>query len=252
MQRRCAWGTICAAAASSCRSPLAREEVARRINDATAPASGVFGRGIFGWARFGRLRLRVRDGWWMYRAKPVLAGRIEEAGRGSRLRLNHRAPIWVPAFLLVWYPILVASAVGMISEGKLGAAAVSDVAIAVSVLAFMLIAPLGHLSPGVGAVGLRPRRPDRVPRAGSGSQRRRLIGRSSDMVPNNIGADTPQGMPAPPSIRDARDYACAMLSAWLRFASGIPRPSSGYRDRSADKPRSGSCRLMARIRLSLR
>jgi len=124
------------------QTPLAREEVARRIGEATAPASGVFGRGIFGWARFGRLRLRVRDGWWMYRAKPVLAGRIEAIGRGSRLRLNHRAPLWIPAFLIVWYPILIASAVGMISEGKLGAAAASDVAIAASVLAVMLVAPL--------------------------------------------------------------------------------------------------------------
>ena len=123
-------------------TPLARDDVERRIGDATASASGAFGRGIFGWARFGRLRLRVRDGWWMYRAKPVLAGRIEATGRGSRLRLNHRAPLWVPAFLLVWYPVFLASAVGMISEGKLGAAAAADVAIAVSVLAVMLVAPL--------------------------------------------------------------------------------------------------------------
>ena len=124
------------------QTPLAREEAERRVGDATASASGAFGRGISGWARYGRLRLRVRDGWWMYRAKPVLAGRIEAADRGSRLRLNHRAPIWVRAFLLVWYPILVTSAVGMVSEGKLGAAAASDLAVAASVLAVMLIAPL--------------------------------------------------------------------------------------------------------------
>ena len=86
-------------------SPLPPHELERRINEATVSRFLPFSKGVSGWARFSRLRLRHRrrmrnDG------QAVLAGRITEGNRGSHLDLRYGAPLPILVFFAFWYAIL--------------------------------------------------------------------------------------------------------------------------------------------------
>ena len=87
-------------------SPLPPEEVARRINEATISRFVLFNEGTIGWARSGRLRLKYRQRFFHYDAKPILAGRIVATRAGSRIDLNFRAPGWAYVFYPFWFAAL--------------------------------------------------------------------------------------------------------------------------------------------------
>ena len=91
---------------STMTSPLPPDEVARRINEATISRFVLFNEGTIGWARAGRLRLKYRQRFFHYDAKPILAGRIVPDKAGSRLDLNFRAPGWAYAFYPFWFAAL--------------------------------------------------------------------------------------------------------------------------------------------------
>ena len=76
------------------KTPLAVGEVERRINAATVSMIWPGAAGVCGWARFGRLRLWVREGGWGPSSEATLAGRIEDELVGSRLRLRSQPPLW--------------------------------------------------------------------------------------------------------------------------------------------------------------
>jgi hypothetical protein len=84
-------------------SPFRPDECARRINASAGWSMWPFSVGPAGFAWSGILRLRYRSSPMEYNAKPVLAGRLEEQGLGSLVRLRYRAPIWVYFFDTFWF-----------------------------------------------------------------------------------------------------------------------------------------------------
>lgn len=72
------------------RTALPPDEVARRIGGAIASPMNPFATGIVGYARFGRVQLRLRKSIFSYNAMPVLAGPVRAEGRGSLLLLKYR------------------------------------------------------------------------------------------------------------------------------------------------------------------
>lgn len=83
-------------------SPLDPDAVQAAINAHTRSGFQPFGKGVAGWARLGRVRLRYKAGYFDYNAKPVLIGRIENDMGRTRLELSYRAPLKVYGFLLLW------------------------------------------------------------------------------------------------------------------------------------------------------
>jgi hypothetical protein len=82
-------------------------EVEARINEASGSVYNPFGKGVIGWARWGRLRLRyVRHRFFHYNGQPVLAGQILADRAGSRIELIYRAPLPIYAFMPIWYLLL--------------------------------------------------------------------------------------------------------------------------------------------------
>ena len=88
------------------QSRLRRDELERRINEATISRWRPFGTGVVGWARFGRIRLRFRPPRFRYNMSPILAGRIDDSSGPTRLLLRFRAPAGAYFFYAVWYPFL--------------------------------------------------------------------------------------------------------------------------------------------------
>ena len=91
-------------------SRLTPDEAQQRINDEAGSAYLPFVRGVVGWARFGRLRLRHMPSWYRNDFRPVMAGTISANGAGSRLDLNFRAPIHVYLMPVGW---LIAAAIAI-------------------------------------------------------------------------------------------------------------------------------------------
>jgi len=99
------------------RSPLAPDEVARRIGGAVASPMNPFATGIVGYAPFGRVQLRRRKSLFSYNGMPVLVGPVKAEGRGSLLLLKYRGHLAIRlafplAFLLVGLGVLVFVATG--------------------------------------------------------------------------------------------------------------------------------------------
>ena len=97
-------------------SPLSRAAVEQRVEAAAVSTVTPFKTGVAGWARRGRLHLRVRPGIFDYRAGPILTGRIRDEAGGARLRLRYRLPFLILTFAAVWYllvglvpPVMVAT-----------------------------------------------------------------------------------------------------------------------------------------------
>ena len=99
-------------------SPTSARIVAERVNEAAGSALWPFTMGVVGGVWSGHVRLRFRSSLFEYNAKPVLAGRLKEAPRGSSLDLRYRAPAWVYAFDLFWYSSL--GLVVLIMLGQVG------------------------------------------------------------------------------------------------------------------------------------
>ena len=85
------------------QSRLRPDELERRINDATISRWGPFEKGVVGWARFGRIRLRFRPLFFEYNMSPILAGRIDDSSGPTRLLLSWRAPLPAYVFFALWY-----------------------------------------------------------------------------------------------------------------------------------------------------
>jgi hypothetical protein len=83
-------------------SPLPPDAVQAAINTHTRSVFKPFGKGVTGWARLGRIRLRYQSGFFQYTAKPVLVGRIENDMGRALLQLRYRAPLKVYGFLFLW------------------------------------------------------------------------------------------------------------------------------------------------------
>lgn len=94
------------------RSPLPAAIVAERINEAASRSFlGIgpfspFRIGVIGRIWQGHVRLRYRRSLMEYNTKPILAGRLSDAGAGSELRLRYRAPLGGYLFFLLWYPVM--------------------------------------------------------------------------------------------------------------------------------------------------
>lgn len=99
------------------RTPLPPDEVARRIDGAISSPMNPFASGIVGYARIGRMQLRLRKSIFAYNAMPVLAGPVRTEGSGSLLLLKYRGHLatrlaFPLAFLMVGLGVLVFVATG--------------------------------------------------------------------------------------------------------------------------------------------
>lgn len=86
-------------------------EVGERINGAAGSTISPFSFGVVGWARFGRVRLRVRSSLLDYNAKPMLVGKLVEDPAGTRFEARFGATLWMKAFVIYWYLFLAIFAV---------------------------------------------------------------------------------------------------------------------------------------------
>jgi len=124
------------------RTPLPPDEVARRIGGAIDSPMNPFASGMVGYARFGRVQLRLRKSIFSYNAMPVLAGPVKAEGRGALLLLKYRGHLatrlaFPLAFLMVGLNLLFFVATGP-SQG----AASWQLAPILAALAVFMILPL--------------------------------------------------------------------------------------------------------------
>jgi len=124
-------------------SPLSVRTATERINEAAGSVLWPFNTGVVGYAWSGHIRLRYRSSPLEYNAKPVLAGRLQDAPGGSRLELRYRAPLWVYGFYLVWYLFITLVVVGLVSNGWAPGVASGDKAMGLGIIAALFVAPLG-------------------------------------------------------------------------------------------------------------
>jgi hypothetical protein len=124
------------------QSRLRGDEVQRRINAAAVSGFSPFECGVAGWARFGRIRLRYRQGFIDYGGSPILAGRISDELGPTQLILRYRAPL--PAYLsfFIRYAFLLLVAVGFLSLGISPGDGPSLEAFVIGVILFLLLAPI--------------------------------------------------------------------------------------------------------------
>ena len=94
-------------------SPLSREEVCTRINRASGSVLNPFGTGVAGWARFGRISLRIQRGPFDYNAKPLLSGCVYEIPGGAEIYTKYGASIWTIFFFVFWYMFILLISITM-------------------------------------------------------------------------------------------------------------------------------------------
>ena len=125
------------------RSPLSAQTVANRVNSSAASPFWPFTDGVAGRIWLGHIRLRFRDSFFEYNAKPVLVGRLEDASSGSILTLRYRAPAWAYVFDLFWYSFLGLSLLTLLFADMNPALAASDHAFVSAGFALFAVFPLG-------------------------------------------------------------------------------------------------------------
>ena len=126
-------------------SPFPPEECKRRINEAAGFPLNPFRKGVIGGVWFsGHLRLRFRRSIREYQGKPVVAGRIERSGGGSRLELRYRAPVTVYISVAAIIPAIVLI-LWIVSSGPGASPSATSIGfVALVVVAGLLAQMIGH------------------------------------------------------------------------------------------------------------
>lgn len=122
-------------------SPLDPATVQAAINAHTRSGFQPFGKGVVGWVRMGRVRLRYRAGFFDYNAKPVLVGRAENDMGRTRLELSYRAPLKVYGFIFLWFLILTIFW-GIVSQALAQASSLESIALKLVLFLVYLLMPL--------------------------------------------------------------------------------------------------------------
>jgi|GEM_PF-2704726 len=124
------------------RSPLTPRIAADRINDAAGSLAWLSRKHVLGGAWFGYVRINRRGSLFERRFEPVLAGRIVAVPAGSDLHLRYRAPNWIYLLVPVWYSMVAAFAIGIMSFGT--QVVLTDAQKAI-ILAFASLVPILNL-----------------------------------------------------------------------------------------------------------
>lgn len=88
-------------------SPLRPAEVGERINASCSSRFNPFAAGVKGGVFANRMNLfDAQWGMFSYNAMPVLVGKLTDTPAGCTIEATYRAPLWVYAFFLIWYGLL--------------------------------------------------------------------------------------------------------------------------------------------------
>ena len=95
-------------------SPHSKDEVARRIKEATPFGLSPFTHGVSGWVWSGWVRLAWNIPMFGNGFRPIFSGRLREDQKGTTLTASYGAPWFLRLFLAFWYLVLsLITAVGL-------------------------------------------------------------------------------------------------------------------------------------------
>ena len=87
-------------------SPLAKDEVKRRIKRGTSFGFSPIRRGVSGWVIFNHVRLAWDIPMFSNGFRPILAGGLRENKGGTIFKASYGAPFFLLVFMAFWYSVL--------------------------------------------------------------------------------------------------------------------------------------------------